>query len=154
MHKTSLNISSKMNTRLNEASEQFKISKRMLVAKIFKLCHRNLDFNILVTGELTGYQKKSPGDKWKCLRVDFSDTECDVYVEYRKMFRISLSKLLAVGFFLFFDQIINELNNNSMNEKVEVAEILNTYTDIKRLLYNSIKDALKFFILPEKTEQT
>ncbi len=152
MHKTSLNVSMKMNGQLDKISDEFRISKKRLVARIFRYCHENLDFSILVTGKLSGYQKKCPGDKWKCLRVDFSDTECDVYFEYRKIFRISLSKLLAIGFFLFFDQIVAELSGDSDEKKETIKQILYNYTEIKRLLYKSIQDSLKFFNLPQEKE--
>ncbi len=151
MHQTSLNVSQKLDGRLTEISAKFKISKRQLVGKIFMYCHHHLNFNILITGRLTGYQKKTKGDKWKCLRVDFSDAECDVYFEYRKMFRISLSKLLAVGFFLFFDLIVAELSGESKDTNEPIDDFLNSYTEIKQLLYDSIKDILAYFILkPEK----
>ncbi len=152
MHRTSLNVNGRINVRLDEVSEKFNISKKQLVAKIFMYCHRNLNFNIMVTGELTGYQKKIPGDKWKCLRVDFSDAECDVYFEYKKMFRISLSKLFAVGFVLFFDLIINELSGNSDAEEKENVDILNSYTETKQIMIDFVKDLFRFFtFFEEKT---
>ncbi len=152
MHKTSLNVSRNLNARLNEVSEKFNISKRMLVRKIFMYCHAHLDFSLLVTGELIAYQRKVPGDKWKCLRVDFSDTECDVYFEYKKMFRISLSKLLAVGFVLFFDLIIAELSGASEDKISDAEWILNTYTETKQILYAFVEDTFKYFNLKPKKE--
>ncbi len=151
MNKTSLNVSLKMSEKLTDISKKFNISKKQLVAMIFQYCHDNLNFNIQVTGCLTSYQKKAPGDKWKCLRVDFSETECDVYFLYRNLFRISLSKLLAVGFVLFFDMIVAELNGDSDDEKNAVEEIINSYTEIKQLLYNFTCDSFKYFYFENKT---
>ncbi len=100
------------------------------------------------TGKLTGYQKKVPGNKWKCLRVDLDDTQCDVYLFYRNNFRISLSKLLSVGFVLFFDRIIEELAGDSDEQKEDLVWFLYTYTEIQALLWNVVTDSFKYFDLP------
>ncbi len=149
MHKTSLNINKKLYLKLAAASKKFNVSKKYLIIRIFHYCHENLNFNKQITGCLTGYQKKMPGDKWKCLRIDFNDTQCDIYLLYRNMFRISLSKLLAVGFFLFFDQIIEELSGKSDTEEA-AKEIMISYTELKQKYKYMFKDVFKYFNLPSE----
>ncbi|MBN1499769.1 MAG: hypothetical protein JW982_06435 [Spirochaetes bacterium] len=147
MHRTSLNVSISIHDKIKETSEKYCISRRKLILMIFTYCHDNLDFDKFIFG-LTKYQKIAPGEKWKCLRVDFDDTQCDIYFFYRNRFRISLSKLLAVGFVLFFDRILEKLNQSIKLKKEDFSVLLNSYTEIKALLTNFVKDAFKFFKKP------
>ncbi len=151
MKKTSFNVSRNIFIKLDDVSKRFNISKRKLVVKIFFYCHNCMNFD-KVAGGLSVYQKKVPGDKWKCLRVDFEDIDCDLYLLYRYRFRISLSKLLAVGFVLFFDQIINELSEKSDLEFQDIDQLLNSYTEIRQILYAYVEDSFKYFILKQEKE--
>lgn len=145
MHPTSLNVSVKIFNQISNTSKKTGISKRKIISKIFLYCHNNINFNFQEIGKLTGYQKKSDDDSWKCMRIDFTDTQCDVYLFYRNHFRISLSKLFAVGFFLFFDEVIKELSEEIKMDCEVLKSCLHSYTEIKSILYNSIKNVLKYF---------
>lgn len=145
MNATSMNVSQKIYLQLSDASRTYKISKRELVSKIFLCCHENLNFDLFELGVLTKYQVLADGDSWKCLRIDFNETQADVFLFYRNRFRISLSKLFSVAFVLFFDKIIKELSSD-LEVGMEIVEcFLNSYTEIKMYLYNYIEDALKYF---------
>ncbi|MBN1501565.1 MAG: hypothetical protein JW982_15505 [Spirochaetes bacterium] len=144
MNRTSLNISSNILNKLNETSITFKISKKHLILKIFEYCHGNFNYNNFEYGKLTGYQKISTDDSWNCFRIDFDDTQCDVLFFYKNQYRISLSKLLALGFVLFFDKIIEELSRNFKNQ-IDMVSFLNSYTRIKKILWNSLHDSFKYF---------
>ncbi|MBN1499150.1 MAG: hypothetical protein JW982_03265 [Spirochaetes bacterium] len=149
MHRTSLNVSNFMITQLNFISKKYKIDKKTLIARIFSYCHNNLNFEQYVGG-LTRYQKLAAGDTWKCLRMDFSDMQCDIYFFYRNKFRISLSRLLAAGFFLFFDQIIDDLNKEVKIEIETLTFILNSYTDLKSILKHYLSETFKHFNLKQE----
>ncbi|MBN1500016.1 MAG: hypothetical protein JW982_07670 [Spirochaetes bacterium] len=151
MYHTSINISRSIAEKLKETAEKYNISRRKLITMIFLYCHDNLDFDQFVSG-LTKYQRLAPGDGWKCLRVDFDDSQCDIYFLYRNKFRISLSKLLAVGFVLFFDRVLKDLNFNNEIKKEDFLNLLISYTVIKFLLISFVKDALKFFKKSEKNK--
>ncbi|MBN1499925.1 MAG: hypothetical protein JW982_07215 [Spirochaetes bacterium] len=146
MHKTSLNISGRISNELGQASLRFGISRRKLIISIFMYCHRYFDFEKFQYG-LTKYQKKVPEDVWKCFRIDLDDTCCDVYFFYRNRFRISLSRLLAVGFTLFFDQIIRDLKERCENTG-DLKNVINSYTELKLILMNFLKDSFKYFQAP------
>ncbi|MBN1498759.1 MAG: hypothetical protein JW982_01265 [Spirochaetes bacterium] len=145
MHHTSINISLLIMTKLKETSEKYCISRRKLVSMILYSCHENFNFDVFSSG-LTNYQKIAPGDEWKCMRIDFDDTQCDIYFFYRNRFRISLSKLIAVGFILFFDKILKILNKDNEVNKKDFLNFLNSYTKAKCFLIDFVKDAFKFFI--------
>ncbi|MBN1499430.1 MAG: hypothetical protein JW982_04715 [Spirochaetes bacterium] len=149
MNRTSLNVSGYVFDEMKEVCLKFNISRKDIIKRIFTLCHNNFDFVKGEYGKLTAYQKKAPGDSWKCMRVDFDELQCDLYFLYRNRFRISLSKLLAVGFVLFFDQIVNELSEKSDNSDQIKKDILDTYTVIKQLLYFLVKDSFIYFNIKE-----
>lgn len=148
MNPTSLNMSLSIFNEIHQAGIKFNISKKDIIYLIFRYCHNNFNFNNFQYGKLTAYQKKLPDDSWKCFRIDFTETQCDVYFLHRNNYRISLSKLLAVGFYLFFDKILSEL---SQNEKTTKIEFSNSYTDLKRKLLPFVKNSFKYFNIKAKT---
>ncbi len=138
MAKTTINMKKDLFVSLGEISEQLKVTKSALVRRILMYTHENLDFNKYY-GDLTRYQryqKRIPGNEWKCFHVNYSELESDVFLLCRFHFRISLSKLLFIGFCLFIEEVIDSFNDEKEEVKIKskysYTSFFNKYTEIVR----------------------
>ncbi len=120
---TSMNIDSTLMEQLDEICKQYGISRSDLIKLILKCVCKKYQVLKSATG-LTRYQKQQKGHKWKCVRIDFSEEECALFFQTRFKYRVSVSKLLFIGFVLFLDEILEELNGNDK----EKSPISNSYT--------------------------
>ncbi len=140
MNATSVNMDAGMHYELKKICNEYGISMKQLITLILKYIRKNLN-KFSHAYNLTRYQKRIKGRKWKCVRINFSENECKNNFFSRFKYRISLSKLLAVGFVLFIDEIIENLKNN----KKENTENCNFYTSIPRYFIESVSDEFKYF---------
>ncbi len=141
MLSTSINVKKDFMSELREISEKYHISISELIKRILHHVYRHLNKKIIIN-ELTHYQKKDRKKRWKCFRIDFSENECTLNFKVRCKYRISLSKLLFVGFILFIEDVIAEIasSNNESDDK-----ILNSYTAIIEKYWPLIQKELRIF---------
>ncbi len=141
MLSTTMNINRKLFNQLAQISEKYNITIAALIKKILKHVFANLNGKKLRT-DLTHYQKRRSGTKWKCFHIDFSENECMQNFSCRFKHRISLSHVLLVGFVLFIKDVIEELENGCSEIN---TEILISYTAYKADFYKLIEQELEIF---------
>lgn len=136
MYKTSVNLCNEIFLMMNVVKNKYGISKSDLIRKILFLCNKNLNSNKQISG-LSRYQPASESG-WKCFQIAFSKDECDDVFLSKFKYRISLSKLIFIGFYLFIDDILDDLEK----EKENVFEVINSYvsknTLIQKYLYYEV----------------
>ncbi len=147
MYFTTLNIDPVLYEQLDKICENHGITHACLIKEILKCVCMNYDLSKYSFG-LTRYQKRRKGCKWKCFRIDFSEEECRLFYGNRFKFRVSVSKMLYVGFVLF----LKEALENIFKEDEDHAEkIFNSYTSlIKKMLPYIAEETIFFKIIHKK----
>ncbi len=144
-HSTSLNSSKMIKSDIERISSELGITRSKLIKEILWYCLDNLDFAFFLSG-LARYQKKYEESNWKCIRLDLNELECDLFLLCRFKFRISVSKLLAVGFVLFIEDVINKLSGNEEKK----ANVSSSYTETVAFFKEKVKDEFYYFVKTKK----
>lgn len=88
---------------------------------------------------LTEYQQSYKDEDLIILRYRLSKIEHDDFTFARHKFKISISKMLLIGFLLFFDKLVEKYCENKKKVKI----IINNYTAIFAIYYFLIKESLE-----------
>lgn len=107
MHSTTININSEIFNEIEKISSLLNVSKSDVIKKVLWYCKKKSNFKKFFMS-LTKYQVPDPKSDWQKFHINYSDLECTVFFYLRFQFRISLSKLLAVGLTLFHKEMIKD----------------------------------------------
>ena len=103
--RSSLNVDISVFYSMNEISDHLNITMSDLAKEI--LFYTINTFNSEKTvGLLTEYQNHNP-DQWKCLDYNMNQYEADTFASARLKFRMSVSKILFIGFMLFGNIVVS-----------------------------------------------
>ncbi|MBN1501272.1 MAG: hypothetical protein JW982_14025 [Spirochaetes bacterium] len=142
MYSTTLNIRQDVYKQLKQLSLEYEISVTYLIQKILKQTGKNLKVEFKRT-ESTHYQDKQPEKaNWKCFHIVFPEDEFNQNLQFRYNYRISLSKLLFIGFVLFLDKVLLKLEN-----KGKMHNFQYNYTSNIVIYWHLIKKELEIFIM-------
>ncbi|MBN1499719.1 MAG: hypothetical protein JW982_06180 [Spirochaetes bacterium] len=148
MYHTSLNINRAIYKIIAESAEKYNVSICYIIRKLISKMLVNFDF-ALKQKTLTEYQCKYPECIYKRFHITFSENEIEANFKARLDYKISVSKILILGFILFFHEIIKELDGN---EKI-VIEYLNNYSKILKELYKNLKKSINKRIRTDKIKE-
>ncbi|MBN1500010.1 MAG: hypothetical protein JW982_07640 [Spirochaetes bacterium] len=145
MYSTTLNIRLDVYKQLKQLSLEYEISVTYLIQKILKQTGKNLKINFM-RNDSTHYQDKQPEkSNWKCFHIVFPNDEFNQNLQFRYKYRISLSKLLFIGFVLFIGKVLAQLENKGENNKFQY-----NYTSNIIIYWHLIKKELEIFIMRPK----
>ncbi len=142
MYSTSININFLIFRKIELISKDLNISKATLIREIIKYTCLNYHARKNMNG-LTRYQKSRKNTKWKCFRLKFSEDECRLFFKCRFLYRVSVSKMLFVGFILFLDEVVEKIKKGEISEK-NIKKV-NCYTSLRKELLIFIKDEMILF---------
>ena len=126
MKSTTMNLDKAVCQEINKAAEFYDVTRIYLVKKIIKKI--DIFYNkIHIWGKLKMYQDHSPDKGWKCFHYQLSNEECDLFANVSHRLKISISKLILIGFVLFFKQILRKLEKRNNSEKIIYSYTLLNY---------------------------
>ncbi|MBN1500628.1 MAG: hypothetical protein JW982_10750 [Spirochaetes bacterium] len=114
--------------------QNFSVERDISICKVIKLLLTqvcNIDNKVIITGKLTEYQNHQPEVDYRIFRYRLSEDEHKLFSSARHRLELSISKLLLIGFLMFFDNIFN-INDDKQKYN---------YTIFKKKLYYEV---LKF----------
>lgn len=147
MISTSLNLNNELLTIISNIAIRYNISKSDVIRKILWISCKNLNFNHYID-YTTKYQNRDSPENWKCFRINFSSLEYNFFFYCRFKFRISISNLLFIGAFLFYDELICDLENENPDSIFKNA---NSYTPSFSVSFQTSKKYLFLFVKIKKT---
>ncbi len=147
MFSTTLNINRELFDLLDKISRELNISRAALIRELLKYTCKEMQYYKRMVG-LTRYQKKAGKRGWKCFHIEFSEAECRLFFSCRFMYRISVSKLLLIGFVLFINDVTEALKAEKKNISVKDYD---SYT-IDTSEYNNLIES-EVILLPELREE-
>ncbi|MBN1501508.1 MAG: hypothetical protein JW982_15215 [Spirochaetes bacterium] len=127
MFSTSMNIDGTILNSINDISKNYGISKSGLIKELLERVCMNYTECIAASG-LTSYQRLGKDRNWKCFRIDLTEKDCLRFFKIRFKYRVSVSKLLLIGFVLFLDEVLEKLKKNCVIK----SKISNSYTSIRK----------------------
>lgn len=104
MYSTSINISSDLAIQLKNISNDLNISTKKLIIHILQYAISNLKCDCYFSG-LTRYQKLENDNEFENFHIRLNENEVKLFFYCRYFFRISLSKLIAVAFYYYFNDL-------------------------------------------------
>ncbi len=148
MSSTTINMNSDVSEKLNKISKKINVSKTQLIKDLLYFVFRNLDFEKYFANT-SRYQKKIPGAEWEQFHINYSELDCDVFLICRFQFRISVSKLVFIGFCLFLQDVIDFYDKGK--EKIS-KDMIDSYSSFTQYLNQFIEDEM--IILRKKYKNT
>lgn len=139
IHETSLNIDTNIKDLISQAAEFSGKSSSFLAKKLIKMAY-SANNEIILKNKLIEYQDKSSSNKFTILRYRLNEDDRIEFSSARVRLCISISKLLLVGFFLFFRKLINKYIKKINKEKEK--KTLYNYTAICTHYANQVIDFL------------
>lgn len=132
---TSLSINNSIKNEILIAST---ITNKSACSITKKLIRKAININnvIVIKGQLTEYQENFEDSKLDIFRYRLSEEEHFLFSKARQQLNISISKLLLVGFLLFFDRIICKC------KKEKKEKMWDNYTVLRQTLYFTIESFL------------
>lgn len=106
IHETTLYINNKVKEEIKKAAEQSGKSECFLIKEILKKVIF-ISKNSEIRNRLTSYQDKN-NQQYEHFRYRLNDDEHKEFNNARQRLNISISKLLFIGFILFFKKIIKK----------------------------------------------
>ncbi|MBN2160638.1 MAG: hypothetical protein JW807_14715 [Spirochaetes bacterium] len=61
------------------------------------------------------YQKRTPGKNWRCLHLYLKPDEYEYFLDLRKVFKVSVSFLVALAVDLYQDEVMKKVNYGTDN---------------------------------------
>lgn len=133
---TSICIDENVKNEILKFSEKSGKSACYLVNNLIKKAIRIND-NIVINNKLVEYQESSPSFCKQVFRYRVTSSEHKYYNAARARMEISISKLLLVGFLLFFKELVSTL------KKCKTKIQWYNYTAIQILLFPTIEEFIK-----------
>jgi hypothetical protein len=137
MKKTSAYVDSCIYFEIQSISTKFGISNSKIAKDLILIAINSFNSG-KVFGSLTEYQNHKPVS-WERLYYQLNIDEAEFFSISRQKFKISISKLLFIGFSLFWKQLVYKYKNRISKVKIKIK--MNSY-DRFTLLYS---DYISYF---------
>ncbi|MBN1500259.1 MAG: hypothetical protein JW982_08890 [Spirochaetes bacterium] len=131
---TSIYIDIELLERLTIFSAALKIQLNSLITQILLKTAAHYKYNYR-ENRLIEYQENTGNQNFIPIHVKFTEMENEIFQEARFNYKISISKLLFLGFLLFFNEIAKKFKDKKNNNK--------------RFFYSYHKYIKKFYFLIE-----
>jgi hypothetical protein len=111
---TTININKDMDLKLSEAAARTGESKRNIISSLLR--HLSEDYEKLaVPWKRISYQKRDPKKNWRRLHLTLMPDEYEFFLDLRKAYKMSVSRLVAYAMEKYFNEVECELINGSDN---------------------------------------
>jgi len=91
--------------RVDALCKKSGMSRATLVNRALRLSMRK-NYSPVAGRDAVRYQQSAPADSWRILHVRFGKDEYEFFTDMRKVFKMSVSLLLAYSIMNFYDDII------------------------------------------------
>lgn len=125
--RTTLNADFAIIDKIIKCSKSYSISEEEIVKKcILKVCNYLINYKRSCLRE---YQRHKPISGWVCYHYDLNEEENELFSKVSQQYKISISKMLFIGFILFFEGILSEFVEEKIILKIkkELKKIFNGY---------------------------
>jgi len=107
--KTTLHLRRETETRISDAAAITGLNKSEIVVKIMRKLMRN-EQAMMRLGNAVHYQAKAPGEEWCRMHLGLWAGEYESFIDTRKLFKWSVSFLVALAVEKYLDKVLEDLN--------------------------------------------
>ena len=149
MYSTTLCVKYDVVQKIHKISSKYNIPISLIIRELIGYTCKYIRKYDSISG-LTAYQNNEFPKNWKRIHVSFMDYECDIFFKSRARYKVSVSKLLFIGFCFFLDVIIKKLTGQDHKSVNNIYMDCYTITSLNYM--KIIKNIDLIYIQMKKTQ--
>ncbi len=113
---TTINIDHDVLEKISRAAIRAGVSRRDMISSLLRRLSDDHEM-MMRSWERVRYQERNNDNRWKCLHVVLWPDEYEFFLDLRKAYKQSISRLIAYAVEKYLDEVINYVMKNTDNNR-------------------------------------